>query len=62
MEKPEIKCLVLDIDGTLVGRSENISQTVKQAIGAAQKRGVYIAIANESRLWFYFTHLEGNPL
>lgn len=45
MEKPKIKCLVLDIDGTLVGRSENISQTVKQAIGAAQKRGVYIAIA-----------------
>ena len=45
MEKPEIKCLVLDIDGTLVGKSENISQTVKQAIQAAQKRGVHVAIA-----------------
>lgn len=45
MEKPEIKCLVLDIDGTLVGSSEKISKLVKQAIQAAQKQGVCVAIA-----------------
>ncbi len=45
MEASEIKLLVLDIDGTIAGESNEISQTVKQAIQAAQKRGVQVAIA-----------------
>lgn len=45
MEASEIKLLVLDIDGTIAGESNEISQTVKQAIQAAQKTGVQVAIA-----------------
>ncbi len=41
----EIKLLVLDIDGTIAGKSNEISPTVKQAIQAAQKQGVQVALA-----------------
>jgi len=44
-EPSEIKLLVLDIDGTIAGESNEISQTVKQAIQAAQQQGVQVAIA-----------------
>lgn len=44
-EQAEIKLLVLDIDGTIAGESNEISQTVKQVIQAAQKQGVQVAIA-----------------
>ncbi|WYL96661.1 MAG: Cof-type HAD-IIB family hydrolase [Gloeotrichia echinulata IR180] len=41
----EIKLLVLDIDGTISGHSNIISAPVKQAIAAAQARGIQVAIA-----------------
>lgn len=41
----QIKLLVLDIDGTIAGESNEISQPVKQAIGRAQQRGVQVALA-----------------
>ncbi len=41
----EIKLLVLDIDGTIAGHSNTISAGVKQAIIAAQARGIQVAIA-----------------
>ncbi|MEH2114961.1 Cof-type HAD-IIB family hydrolase [Nostoc sp.] len=41
----EIKLLVLDIDGTIAGHSNIISEPVKQAIFAAQARGIQVAIA-----------------
>lgn len=41
----EIKLLVLDIDGTISGKSNTISTPVKQAIAAVQARGIQVAIA-----------------
>ncbi|MBN3877759.1 MULTISPECIES: Cof-type HAD-IIB family hydrolase [unclassified Nostoc] len=41
----DIKLLVLDIDGTIAGQSNTISEPVKQAILAAQARGIQVAIA-----------------
>lgn len=41
----KIKLLVLDIDGTIAGASNEINSSVKQAIKAAQNRGVLVAIA-----------------
>ena len=41
----EIKLLVVDIDGTIAGKSNNIREPVKQAILAAQSRGVKVAVA-----------------
>ncbi|WP_026731273.1 Cof-type HAD-IIB family hydrolase [Fischerella sp. PCC 9605] len=41
----EIKLLVVDIDGTIAGESNNISESVKQAITAAQARAIKVAIA-----------------
>lgn len=40
-----IQLLVLDIDGTIAGESNEISQPVRRAIQAAQSRGVQVAIA-----------------
>jgi Cof subfamily protein (haloacid dehalogenase superfamily) len=41
----DIQLLVLDIDGTIAGESNEIRQPVKQAIQAAQAQGVKVAIA-----------------
>jgi Cof subfamily protein (haloacid dehalogenase superfamily) len=41
----EIKLLVVDIDGTIAGRSNDIREPVKQAIFAAKSRGVKVAVA-----------------
>ncbi len=41
----DIKLLVVDIDGTIAGKSNNIREAVKQAIFAAQSRGVQVAVA-----------------
>jgi len=41
----EIKLLVLDIDGTIAGESNTINPNVKQAVLAAQNRGIPVAIA-----------------
>ncbi|WP_258003876.1 Cof-type HAD-IIB family hydrolase [Fischerella thermalis] len=41
----EIKLLVLDIDGTIAGESNNISEPVKEAITAAKAQGIKVAIA-----------------
>lgn len=41
----EIKLLILDIDGTIAGTSNQVSPRVKQAIKAAQDRGVRVGIA-----------------
>jgi hypothetical protein len=43
--RTEIKLLVVDIDGTIAGESNEINQPVIQAIQAAQERGVSVAIA-----------------
>lgn len=53
----EIKLLVLDIDGTIAGKSNQVNLTVKQAIQAAQAKGVQVALATgrmyRSALRFY---------
>jgi Cof subfamily protein (haloacid dehalogenase superfamily) len=41
----DIQLLVLDIDGTIAGRSNDIREPVKQAIQAAQSKGIQVAIA-----------------
>jgi Cof subfamily protein (haloacid dehalogenase superfamily) len=41
----EIKLLVVDIDGTIAGASNQVSPRVKQAIAAAQAQGVRVGIA-----------------
>jgi Cof subfamily protein (haloacid dehalogenase superfamily) len=41
----EIKLLVVDIDGTIAGESNQVSPRVKQAIVAAQAQGVRVGIA-----------------
>jgi Cof subfamily protein (haloacid dehalogenase superfamily) len=41
----EIKLLILDIDGTIAGKSNQVSTRVKQAIQAAQAKGVRVGIA-----------------
>ncbi|MBD2429656.1 MULTISPECIES: Cof-type HAD-IIB family hydrolase [Fischerella] len=45
MATKEIKLLVLDIDGTIAGESNNISEPVKEAITAAKAQGIKVAIA-----------------
>ncbi len=40
-----IKLLVLDIDGTIAGKSNSISERVKKAITAAQAKGIEVAVA-----------------
>jgi Cof subfamily protein (haloacid dehalogenase superfamily) len=41
----EIRLLVLDIDGTIAGKSNQVSERVKQAVKAAQAKGVRVGIA-----------------
>ena len=41
----DIQLLVLDIDGTIAGRSNEINEPVKQAIRSAQAKGIQVAIA-----------------
>jgi Cof subfamily protein (haloacid dehalogenase superfamily) len=41
----DIKLLVLDIDGTIAGKSNEVSETVKEAIQAVQAKGIQVAIA-----------------
>jgi hydroxymethylpyrimidine pyrophosphatase-like HAD family hydrolase len=41
----EIKLLIVDIDGTISGQSNQVSTRVKQAIAAAQAQGVRVGIA-----------------
>lgn len=41
----DIRLLVLDIDGTIAGQSNQVSEPVKQAIRAAQAKGIQVAIA-----------------
>jgi Cof subfamily protein (haloacid dehalogenase superfamily) len=41
----EIKLLILDIDGTIAGSSNQVSHRVKQAIKAAQDGGIKVGIA-----------------
>ncbi len=41
----DIKLLVLDIDGTIAGESNQISDRVIEAVNAAQAKGIQVAIA-----------------
>ncbi len=41
----DIKLLILDIDGTISGRSNTVSQPVLEAISAVQAKGISVAIA-----------------
>ncbi len=41
----EIKLLVVDIDGTIAGKSNSVSTRVKETIKQAQAKGVQVAIA-----------------
>lgn len=41
----DIQLLVLDIDGTIAGKSNDIREPVKQAIRKAQAKGIQVAIA-----------------
>ncbi|MER3433847.1 MAG: Cof-type HAD-IIB family hydrolase [Leptolyngbya sp. ERB_1_1] len=66
MQHPNIQLLVLDIDGTIAGKSNHIREPVLAAIAQAQKRGVQIAIATgrmyRSALRFYQTVGSTLPL
>ncbi len=42
--KSDIRLLALDIDGTIAGKSNDIREPVLEAIRAAQKKGVQVAI------------------
>lgn len=44
-KRTDIQLLVLDIDGTIAGISNQIREPVKQAIAAVQKKGIHVAIA-----------------
>lgn len=44
-ENLDIRLLVLDIDGTICGASNQVNKTVKQAISQAQAKGIQVAIA-----------------
>ncbi|MGH2413105.1 MAG: HAD family hydrolase, partial [Microcystaceae cyanobacterium] len=41
----DIRLLVLDIDGTIAGKSNQVSKRVKQTIQAVQAKGIQVAIA-----------------
>jgi HAD superfamily hydrolase (TIGR01484 family) len=41
----DIRLLVLDIDGTISGHSNEISKPVKQAINAVQAQGIQVTLA-----------------
>lgn len=41
----DIRLLVLDIDGTIAGQSNTVSDPVKQAIAAVQSQGIQVALA-----------------
>lgn len=41
----DIRLVVLDIDGTIAGQSNDVREPVKQAIRAAQAKGIQVAIA-----------------
>lgn len=43
--RPDIRLLVLDIDGTIAGQSNTIRQPVIDAVQAVQARGIKVAIA-----------------
>ncbi|MGJ3250275.1 MAG: Cof-type HAD-IIB family hydrolase [Elainellaceae cyanobacterium] len=64
MAHRDIRLLVLDIDGTLAGESNQIRPVVKCAIQAAQAKGIQVAIATgrmyRSALRFY--HDVGSTL
>ncbi|MBE9013917.1 HAD family phosphatase [Pseudanabaenaceae cyanobacterium LEGE 13415] len=45
MQHSEIRLLVLDIDGTIAGKSNHIREPVLSAIAKAQNQGIQIAIA-----------------
>ncbi|MBD1858125.1 MULTISPECIES: Cof-type HAD-IIB family hydrolase [Leptolyngbya] len=66
MQHSDIRLLVLDIDGTIAGKSNNIREPVLAAISAAQNSGVQIAIATgrmyRSALRFYQTVGSSLPL
>src|SRR5882724_4370784 len=47
--RADIRLLVLDIDGTIADESNRIRDSVAQAIHAAQRRGVAVAIATGRR-------------
>ncbi|HIK30481.1 MAG TPA: HAD family phosphatase [Oscillatoriales cyanobacterium M59_W2019_021] len=61
---PDIQLLVLDIDGTISGKSNQIREPVLQAIHTAQTKGVKVALATgrmyRSALSFY--ELVGSQL
>ncbi|MCX8077130.1 MAG: Cof-type HAD-IIB family hydrolase [Geminocystis sp.] len=40
-----IRVLILDIDGTIAGRSNQVSQAVRQAIKQAQAKGIMVGLA-----------------
>ncbi len=62
----DIKLLVLDIDGTISGKSNMISEPVKQAIQAVQAKDIQVAIATgrmyRSALRFHQEIASGLPL
>ncbi|HEY9606797.1 MAG TPA: HAD family hydrolase [Allocoleopsis sp.] len=45
LDDRDIRLLVLDIDGTIAGQSNDIREPVKQAIRKAQAKGIQVAIA-----------------
>jgi Cof subfamily protein (haloacid dehalogenase superfamily) len=61
-----VKLLVLDIDGTIAGADNEVNQTVRHAVRAAQARGVQVAIATgrmyQSALRFHQTVGSTLPL
>ncbi|WP_448380532.1 Cof-type HAD-IIB family hydrolase [Gloeomargarita sp.] len=57
MSARDVRLLVLDLDGTVVGEENRITPAVKAAVQAVQQRGIHVAIATgrmyRSALRFY---------
>jgi len=62
----DIQLLALDIDGTIAGKSNEIAETVKRAIAAAQAKGIKVILATgrmyRSALRFHQTIGSSLPL
>ncbi|MEA5511420.1 Cof-type HAD-IIB family hydrolase [Crocosphaera sp. UHCC 0190] len=53
-----IRLLVLDIDGTIAGKSNTVSQSVKDAIKLAQTQGIQVALAT-GRMYYSALRFHG---
>lgn len=54
-----IKLIAIDMDGTLLNHKHEITPAVKDTIGVARGKGVYVALADRQALYRYRTVSHG---